>query len=65
MLDIASGAANAIGMTETTPRAMEITVVSIPEGGAWSRDRRNLDRAGKQELLATAKRLTEEGRRQN
>jgi rare lipoprotein A (peptidoglycan hydrolase) len=64
VLDIARGAANAIGMTDTTPRAMEITVVSIPEGGAWGADRRNLRSDGKKELLATARRLTEEGRRQ-
>ncbi len=62
VLDIARGAANAIGMTDTTPRAMEITVVSIPDGGAWGADRRNLRSDGKKELIATAKRLTEEGR---
>ena len=62
VLDISKGAADAIGMKDTTPRAMEITVESIPEGGAWGGARRNLDRQGKKDLLAQVKRVTEEGR---
>ncbi len=51
-----------IGPAEPHTLPAFFTAVSIPDGGAWGGDRRNLSRAGKTELLATAKRLTAEGR---
>lgn len=62
VLDISLGAANAIGMKDTTPRAMEITVESIPADRAWGNARRNLRKDGKEELLAQVKRITADGR---
>ncbi len=62
VLDISLGAANAIGMKDKTPRAMEISVESIPENRAWGRARQNLRKDEKTALLAQVKRVTEEGR---
>ncbi len=62
VLDISSGAAKAIGMVDTKPRAMEITVESIPEGRAWGAARTNLKRDQKEELLAQIKRITADRR---
>lgn len=62
VLDISLGAANAIGMKDKTPRAMEISVESIPENRAWGDARRNLKKDEKTALLAQVKRITEEGR---
>lgn len=62
VLDISSGAARAIGMVDTKPRAMEISVESIPEGRAWGAARTNLKRDQKEELLAQIKRITADRR---
>lgn len=62
VLDISLATADAIGMKDKTPRAMEITVESIPEGRAWGHARRNLKRDEKEELLAQVKRVTADGR---
>jgi len=62
VLDISSGVARAIGMTDTTPRAMEISVESIPEGRAWGHARRNLSRQDKEALLAQVRKVTAEAR---
>ena len=60
VLDISDGAQKAIGMGREV-KALEVTVESIPENGAWGRDRRNLSKAGRQELLATVKRVSDGG----
>ena len=57
VLDISSGAARAIGMVDTKPRAMEISVESIPEGRAWGPARTNLKRDQREEMLAQIKRI--------
>lgn len=62
VLDISSGAAKKIGMVDTKPRAMEISVESIPEGRAWGAARTNLKRDQKEELLAQIKRITADRR---
>lgn len=62
VLDLADGAARAIGLGRTV-KELEISVVSIPEGGAWGRARRNLSRAGKEALLEQVRQVTEEERK--
>lgn len=61
VLDLADGAARAIGMGRIV-KELEISVVSIPEGGAWGGARRNLSREGKQDLLNQVRQVTEEER---
>jgi len=62
VIDLADGAARAIGMGRTV-KELEISVVSIPEGGAWGDHRRNLKKAGKEALLEQVRQVTEEGKR--
>lgn len=59
VVDLADGAAKAIGMGRTV-KELEISVVSIPEGGAWGGERRNLRKDGKEALIAQVRQVTEE-----
>lgn len=56
VLDISLGAANALGMGKTV-KDLDIKVEHIPEQGKWGKDRRNIHRQYREDVVSTIRRL--------